>query len=104
MGSDQPGKNEIDPKVVDEADLYVCDRISQAELLGELRTARASGYLTDTTPAELGEIIEGKKDGRHDEEAITVCDLTGTGAQDTAIANLALKNAATTSAGTRFDR
>jgi ornithine cyclodeaminase len=104
MGSDQAGKNEIDPKAIAEADLYVCDRVSQCEKLGELRTAREHGYLTDTTPPELGEIIAKSKLGRQSDSDITICDLTGTGAQDTAIANYALRYARTTDAGARFSR
>ena len=36
---------------------------------------------------ELGEVITGQKPGRTQDEQVTVCDLTGTGVQDTAIAN-----------------
>ncbi len=99
MGSDQAGKNEIEPKAVARADLYVCDRISQAEKLGELRAARAAGVLTNTVPPELGEIIVKTKPGRRTQEDITICDLTGTGAQDTAIATYALKAAKAASVG-----
>jgi ornithine cyclodeaminase len=88
MGSDQVGKNEIDPKAVAAADLFVCDRISQSEKLGELRTARAAGFRP--VPPELGEVISGARPGRTHENDITICDLTGTGAQDTAIATQAL--------------
>ena len=91
MGSDQAGKNEIDPQAIAAADLYVCDRVTQCEKLGELRTAREHGILTDVTPPELGEVISGANPGRGSDEEITICDLTGTGAQDTAIANFALK-------------
>jgi ectoine utilization protein EutC len=87
MGSDQAGKNEIDPAAVAAADLFVCDRVSQSEKLGELRSARAAGFTPE--PPELGEIIVGRKLGRREEADITICDLTGTGAQDTAIATLA---------------
>ena len=104
MGSDQSGKNEIDPKAIAGADLYVCDHVSQCEKLGELRTAREHGYLIDITPPELGELVSGSKSGRQNDSDITICDLTGTGAQDTAIANYALRNARTTDAGTRFTR
>ena len=93
MGSDQAGKNEIDPQAVATADLYVCDRVAQCEKLGELRTAREHGILKDVTPPELGEVISGANPGRGSDEEITICDLTGTGAQDTAIANFALKKA-----------
>ena len=90
MGSDQSEKNELDPRVLAAADLYVCDRASQAETLGELRTALASGDWTRGTPPELGAIVAGAVAGRPSPQAITVADLTGTGAQDTAIATHAL--------------
>src|SRR5437868_5158705 len=38
MGSDQAGKNEIDPVAILSANRFVCDRISQSEKLGELRS------------------------------------------------------------------
>jgi ornithine cyclodeaminase len=90
MGADQPGKTEIDPRVLAEADAYVCDRVSQCERSGELAAARAAGLWPGGTPAELGEVIAGTRPGRSRPEDITVCDLTGTGAQDTAIATHAL--------------
>jgi ectoine utilization protein EutC len=99
MGSDQAGKNEIEPQAMARADLYVCDRLSQAEKLGELRAARAAGVLTNAVPPELGEIIARAKPGRRTQEDITICDLTGTGAQDTAIATYALKAAKVASIG-----
>ena len=86
MGSDQTGKNEIEPAALMAADAYVCDRVSQCEVSGELEAALASGIWTKGTPAELGEVITGAKPGRTAPDAITICDLTGTGVQDTAIA------------------
>ncbi|MBW6419104.1 cyclodeaminase [Celeribacter sp. PS-C1] len=86
MGSDQAGKSEIDPYALDAASLYVCDRVSQCEALGELRAAREIGLMRPTPP-ELGQIITGQAAGRSDPTQITICDLTGTGVQDTAIAS-----------------
>ncbi|MBI1172629.1 cyclodeaminase [bacterium] len=86
MGSDQAGKNEIDPEVLAQADAYVCDRVSQCETLGELRTALAAGLWHKGVPAELGEVIAGTRPGRRNPQDVTVADLTGTGIQDTAIA------------------
>ena len=86
IGSDQTGKNEIEPAALMAADAYVCDRVSQCEVSGELEAALASGIWTKGTPAELGEVITGAKPGRTAPDAITICDLTGTGVQDTAIA------------------
>jgi len=85
MGSDQPGKTEIAPEALARADLYVCDRVSQCATSGELEAARAAGLMPDDPP-ELGRIIAGDHPGRTSPDQVTICDLTGTGAQDTAIA------------------
>jgi ectoine utilization protein EutC len=90
MGSDQAGKNEIEAAAIAAADLYVCDRVSQCEKLGELRSAIAAGVWTKGTPPELGEIVAGARQGRTSDDQVTICDLTGTGAQDTAIATFAV--------------
>lgn len=91
MGSDQPGKNELDPLCLDRADLYVADRVSQTRLMGELRTALDAGLIADEGDIpELGDIIIGRHPGRRDPDQITIADLTGTGVQDTAIATHAL--------------
>lgn len=100
MGSDTDHKNEIEAEVFAQADLIVCDRVSQCEVLGELRSARQAGFFVNTTPPELGAIIRGVHCGRSSNEDITVCDLTGTGAQDTAIATVALKRARDSGVGT----
>jgi ectoine utilization protein EutC len=95
MGSDAPGKQELDPEVLGRADRVVVDRRSQCERLGELRGALAAGTVSPDRPIdELGEIVAGSKPGRRSAEEITVCDLTGTGAQDTAIAVHAARAAA----------
>lgn len=99
MGSDQAGKNEIEPGALARADLYVADRVSQCELLGELRSAIRAGLWSAGSPPELGEIVTGAKPGRTSDDQITICDLTGTGAQDTAIATFAVRAARTASAG-----
>ncbi|MHA7850302.1 cyclodeaminase [Roseovarius sp.] len=87
MGSDQHGKNEIDPKALAAADLYVADRVSQTEIMGELRSAHEAGLWQGGIPAELGQVITGDAPGRRSDDDITIADLTGTGAQDTAIAS-----------------
>ncbi|MCG6859426.1 MAG: cyclodeaminase [Salaquimonas sp.] len=99
MGSDQEGKNEIDPRALIQADAYVCDRVSQCEKLGELRTAIEAGLWRGGTPPELGEVVSGAVRPRRHDSDVTVCDLTGTGAQDTAIATHARKLCLAVSAG-----
>ncbi|MEM8789248.1 MAG: cyclodeaminase [Pseudomonadota bacterium] len=87
MGSDQAGKGEIAPAALTAADLYVCDRVSQCEGVGELRAAIALGLWSGATPPELGAIVAGLAPGRRGQRDVTICDLTGTGVQDTAIAS-----------------
>jgi len=94
MGSDQHGKNEIDPAVFARA-RYVPDRMSQTRELGELRVALQAGIVAAGTEfAELGAVLAGTAPGRQSADEITLADLTGTGVQDTAIATLALEKAA----------
>ena len=103
MGSDQHHKNELEPACLTRADLYVPDRRSQTERLGELHHAMEAGLIPDRAVfPELGEIVAGQTAGRTSPEAITVCDLTGTGVQDTAIANFARRRAEAAGAGTDF--
>lgn len=104
MGSDAEYKNEVDPAALAAAELYVCDRQSQCELLGELHHALAAGAIENGRRyPELGQIIAGQASGRPSAEAVTLCDLTGTGVQDTAIATLARGRAEAKGAGTRFE-
>jgi len=103
MGSDAEHKNEIDPALVAAADRYVPDRLSQTRVLGELHHAIAAGLVgADTTFPELGDIIAGKAPGRTSDDLLTLCDLTGTGVQDTAIATLAFERAVAAGAGQVF--
>jgi ornithine cyclodeaminase len=100
MGSDSAEKNELDPAILVRADRFVCDRRSQSVVLGEMRSAIAAGAIPANWPVdELGEICAGLKPGRRTAEEVTVCDLTGTGVQDTAIAAHALRVARQKGAG-----
>lgn len=100
MGADHAAKNEIDPQALAQAEAYVCDRVSQCEALGELRAALAAGAWTRGTPPELGAVVTGEAVGRRADSDVTICDLTGTGAQDTAIATLARRVLQSVGAGT----
>ena len=94
MGSDAEHKNEIDPQIIATADLYVCDRQSQTSILGELHHAIKKGIVDKNKEyTEVGEIINGTKKGRKSDQEIIICDLTGTGVQDTAIARFAFEKA-----------
>lgn len=87
-GSDQPTKQEL-PHDLLKACKYVADLTKQTARIGELRSAIQAGVMMENDVyAELGEIINGSKVGREGSEVIVV-DLTGTGAQDAAIGQVA---------------
>jgi ornithine cyclodeaminase/alanine dehydrogenase-like protein (mu-crystallin family) len=87
-GSDQATKQEI-PNDVLKASKYISDLTKQTSKVGELRAALQAGVMTEADVyAELGEIVGGSKPGRVGDELIVV-DLTGTGAQDAAIGQVA---------------
>ncbi|MBO6835301.1 MAG: cyclodeaminase [Alphaproteobacteria bacterium] len=103
MGSDAEHKNELAPSVIAEADLFVCDKHEQSARLGELHHAVGAGLVPEDMPVtELGHLVAGTRPGRQSDEAVTVCDLTGTGAQDTAIATYTLAVALENGFGTRI--
>ncbi len=100
MGSDAEHKNEIDPAAIRRAAPYVADSLKQTRRLGELHHAIAAGLVSESADfPELGAIVSGQAAGRRSREAITLCDLTGTGVQDTAIATLAYRRAVSAGAG-----
>ncbi len=102
MGSDAEHKNEISPAAIAAA-RYVCDRLQQTRVLGELHHAIEAGVVArDAAFAELGQIIAGRVPGRTSDSDVTICDLTGTGVQDTAIAALALERVRAAGAGASF--
>lgn len=92
VGSDSPGKQELDSACLARADLVVVDRLTQCAAFGELRHAIEGGALrADRVHGQLGEVVCGAKAGRTRDDQITIADLTGVGFQDTAIAARALQ-------------
>jgi ornithine cyclodeaminase len=90
MGSDAPGKVELEPALLARARPYVCDSRAQCRELGEWAAAIAAGAMSrDDDPPELGEIIVGRRPLERGADDVTVCDLTGLGVQDAEIALLA---------------
>ncbi len=88
VGSDGPDKRELPTAALIRADKIVVDRLSQCLALGEVHHAVEEGALEAASiHAEIGDVLLGKRSGREGDELI-VCDLTGVGAQDAAIAEL----------------
>jgi ornithine cyclodeaminase len=80
VGSDGPGKQELDPAILECADLLLVDSRRQCKKLGELQHAPAKCY----DAFEIGEFC--LKPRVLDPDAITVCDFTGLGVEDLYIA------------------
>jgi len=79
VGSDTPGKRELDKNVLSKADHVIADSISQCLTQGEIQ------YEKNENVIELGDWITNKK--IRNETDITICDLTGVAVQDIVIAN-----------------
>lgn len=105
VGADAEHKQELAPEVLARADSIVCDLKSQSVRLGELHHALDAGLIDedDERIVELGQITGGQQPSRQSDEAITVCDLTGVGVQDTAIARLAYQKAVARKYGVQIE-
>ncbi len=91
MGSDAPGKQELDPMLVVDAKVVV-DRRAQSVTIGELQGPLTLGLMrVEDVHAELGEICAGLVPGRASREEVTVFDSTGVSFQDTALAGQVLR-------------
>jgi ornithine cyclodeaminase/alanine dehydrogenase-like protein (mu-crystallin family) len=89
VGADGPEKQELSAECLARATKIVADRTSQCMMLGEIHHAVETKLLDPSRIyAELGDLVTGRKPGREADELI-VCDLTGVGAQDAAIAEAA---------------
>jgi len=86
MGSDTPEKHELDPKILQKADIVVADSISQCLLRGEIHQALKAGMVDKERIVELGNVILNPDLQRTSDEQITIADLTGVAVQDIQIA------------------
>jgi ornithine cyclodeaminase/alanine dehydrogenase-like protein (mu-crystallin family) len=103
MGTDSEDKQELYADALGRADLLVCDRKSQSFRLGEFHNGLEAGVISRDDPIiELGELTSGREPGRRSDKEITICDLTGVGVQDTAIALLAYQKAMERNLGLRI--
>lgn len=104
MGGDLPEKQELCAQIFEKTGIIACDTRSQTFAVGELYSAAARGVRIDPDRVvELGELVSGRHPGRRSEDEITVCDLSGTGVQDTMIAGLALTLAAENNLGLNLE-
>jgi alanine dehydrogenase len=89
IGADAPGKEELDPLILQRAKVFVDDR-PQAIHSGEINVPIAKGlFHAHDIAGTLGEVVVGVK-GRRRPDEVTVFDSTGLAIQDLAIAQLAM--------------
>ncbi|MFP4081920.1 MAG: ornithine cyclodeaminase family protein [Candidatus Aminicenantes bacterium] len=91
MGSDTPQKQELDPRILQKADMVVADSIKQCLVRGEIHHALKEGLLREEEIVELGKVILNKGLQRSSDEQITVADLTGVAVQDIQISKVVYK-------------
>ena len=88
MGSDDDGKQELDARLLQKADLVVADSRSQCVRFGEIAHAVKQQLIEERDILELGEVIRDPALARTSEEQITVADQTGVAVQDIQIAKM----------------
>lgn len=87
MGADAPGKQEIDPKVLGHARVFI-DDWEQATHSGEVNVPLHEGFFErERIAGTLGEVVNGTVKGRMKDE-ITLFDSTGLAVQDLAVARV----------------
>jgi len=82
VGSDTPEKIELDPRILEKADIVVADSKSQSMVRGEICQAMKAGLLEQDRVVELGDVIVNKDMRRVSDDQIIVVDLTGVAIQD----------------------
>jgi ornithine cyclodeaminase/alanine dehydrogenase len=103
IGTDQQGKQELDPEIFRNAKVVV-DSIAQCTEKGETWHPINKNIITkDDIHGEIGEILLGKKPGRESDEEITIFDSTGMAIQDNTTANKIYQNAIANNVGTFFE-
>ncbi len=89
VGSDNLGKQELDPMILAEADGVVADSIAQCTHHGECAAAVRGGLLDPARILELGRVAADPALRRGSDEEVTVADLTGVAVQDIQVAKMA---------------
>jgi len=92
VGSDTPGKRELDPEILGMAHSLVVDSIPQCLERGETKYALDLGIVKEENLLELGKVIGNDEKIRSDQNDITVADLTGVAVQDIMITNTVYNN------------
>ncbi len=100
IGADAPGKEELDPAILQRATIVV-DDLHQAAHSGEINVPLTRGLITmKDIYGELSDIVVGQKKGRRTRDEITVFDSTGLSLLDIATAWMVYQKAQENKVGT----
>lgn len=103
FGSDAPGKQELDPKILKRAKVVV-DSLEQCKAGGDINVPIAQGLMVpNDVYAELGDIVNGLKQGRETKDEITVMDSTGLAALDVVTFHYAYEKAIANGTGIHLE-
>lgn len=103
IGTDQQGKQELDPEIFRSAKI-VNDSTAQCTEKGETWHPLHHHIISIADiHAEIGEILLGKKPGRVNDEEITIFDSTGMAIQDNTTSTKLYRNAMESGTGTFFE-
>jgi alanine dehydrogenase len=105
MGADGPGKQELDPRLLVEARVFV-DDLAQATHSGEINVPLHDGaYAPAQLAGTLGDVVAGKLPARPGDAAstITIFDSTGLAIQDVALARRLYRAARERGVGTALE-
>lgn len=104
VGSFTPTMQEVDEVTLQKSRIYMDEKSAVLEEAGEIIIALDNGSISHSDLyAEIGEVINGTKDGRMAEDDITYFKSVGVAVQDAVAASIALKNAALMDIGTLLD-
>lgn len=92
LGSDTAAKIELEPQIIQKADLLVTDSLAQSKSRGEFFRAEQQNCLDKSKLIELGALVKNPNLGRQNNEQITIADLTGVAVQDIMIATTIFNN------------
>ena len=102
IGTDQQGKQELDPELFRSAKI-VCDSIEQCVQKGETWHPLDRHIITrEAIHGEIGQILLGEKPGREIAEEVTIFDSTGMAIQDNTTSYRIYQNAIKEGLGTPF--
>mgnify|MGYP001617464741 CR=1 FL=1 len=103
VGACRPDQREMDPALVARARLYVDSRAAALVESGDVVMGMAAGLFSAShIRGELGEVVLGRAEGRQHDDEVTVFKSLGMAVEDVVAADLVLRRAVETGAGTEL--